>query len=161
MSSLVTLDEARSHCKAYPADDAMLQIYLDAAELEAARLANRNIYPTQDALTTALGTISAAMVTAHATYAAAIAAADALDDENDQDFATAVAEANLRKAQVLNSNILDGIVVDANIKVAILFICAHNFANREEVVTGAGANATVVPMGAQRIMSHYRATGDL
>lgn len=53
--ALVDLALARQHCRAEPDDDAVLTIYLGAAEQHARAFLNRAVYETQKALDDALG----------------------------------------------------------------------------------------------------------
>lgn len=41
---LITIDQARQHCRADSADDALLQLYADAAELVAQDFLNRRVF---------------------------------------------------------------------------------------------------------------------
>lgn len=159
--SIVSVDQARAHCKADAADDTLLGVYLASAVKQCAHLANRNIYETPELLATAKAGVTAAMTAANAAYEAAVLAADDIESDLDKAFAYDAAERALMQAQVDASNVLDGIVADDNIRSAILLIVGHLYRNREEVITGQGATTGQLPMGAERIMSHYRVVGPL
>lgn len=107
--ALVKLATARQHCKADSADDAVLQVYLNAAEQHARAFLNRAVYETQDAL-----------------------------DEAIENEAAGLAP----------------MVVNDAIRNAILLLCGHLYANREEVV--AGVSVSRVPMGARELLLPYR-----
>lgn len=51
---LVTIEQARAHCHAFAHDDAMLQVYVDAAEQAAQDFLNRRVYPDADSLAVAV-----------------------------------------------------------------------------------------------------------
>jgi hypothetical protein len=51
---LVTIEQARQHCRADSSDDSLLEIYVDAAELAAQDFLNRRVYPEEDALAAAV-----------------------------------------------------------------------------------------------------------
>lgn len=159
--NLITLAQARAHCRADAADDAELTLCVNAAEKACAHMANRNLYATQGDLTAALGTISASMVAANAAYAAAVLAADAMSIAADRLVAKGIAESNLRAATAANSAILSGMVATDDVIAAVLLTTAHFYRNREEVMTGSGAAAVQLPMGAQAIMQMNRVLGPL
>jgi hypothetical protein len=154
-----TLAVARQHCKADSADDTVLQIYLDAAIAEAARHCNRNIYADKTTLDTEVAGVAAAMVTANAAYATALADADAITIAADKQVAIELAYNDLQKAQVANYAISQGIVATNDINAAILLIVGHLYRSREEVVTGQGAAAVQLPLGAGSILDRYRLVG--
>lgn len=106
---LVELDIARQHCKADSDDDAVLQVYLGAAEQHARTFLNRAVHETQSALDAALEMGSAGPAP---------------------------------------------IVVNDAIRSAILLLCGHWYAHREDVVTG--TIAPKVPMGAHELLLPYR-----
>ena len=54
MTELVTIEQARSHVHAFPHDDAMLDLYIGAAEQAAQDFLNRRVYPDPDALAAAV-----------------------------------------------------------------------------------------------------------
>lgn len=155
---LVTIGQARLQCKSDSADDAMLTTYVNAAEKAVVKLANRNIYATQNALDTALSGISAAMVIASAAYRTAIAAAAALPILNDQAFAKQKAESAWLDARVNATRTINGIVADELIIAAVLLVAGDYYKNREDT---ADKQMFALPSGAERIMSHYRVIGDI
>lgn len=52
--NLVDLDTARAHVRADPADDALLALYVGAAEEQVEAFLNRRVYPDADALADAV-----------------------------------------------------------------------------------------------------------
>lgn len=107
--SLVDLSLARQHCRAESEDDAVLTVYLSAAEQHTLAFLNRAVYPTEQELEAAV-------------------------DSGDAGPAP--------------------IVVNGAIRSAILLLCGHLYANREDVVTG--ASVTRIPMGARELLLPYR-----
>lgn len=159
MSSLVDMDVARLHCKADPADDTVLQRYLDAAEKICFKRMNRNVYVDQAALDAAVAAVPAQRVAANAAYEAAMTAAGALGTEADILDAETEAANVLRRTKVALSYASDGMVVEPDIVAAILLVTGHLYRNREEVLTGQGANAIVLPEGVERLLAPNRILG--
>ena len=79
--NLITLDEARDHCKAEGDDDDLLVVYCNAAESLCARLANRSLFVNTAALNAAVATVGTRMAAAYTAYDAAILSADTQDDD--------------------------------------------------------------------------------
>lgn len=152
---LITIGQARLHCKADEADDDMLTIYANAAEAACAKALNRNVYPDADALASARAGMQAAMVTANAAYETAMDAADEIDIAADKLVAEEIAMQNLVEAQCDYYRKRDGIVVTDDILAAILLTLGHLYRNREDVVTGQGAAAIELPMGARALLRPY------
>lgn len=162
---LITLAQARDHCKADGDDDDLITVYADAAEAACARLANRNLYATASELATAIGGVPAAMTTAYATYDADVAIANSQDDTRIQTMMLAQAQVSLDKATNNVDAIIHGLALDTipgdDIVCAVLMTTGHFYRNRENVITGQGAAAIEVPMSAQNIMSNNRWLGPL
>lgn len=157
---LITIAQARDHCKADGADDdAMLTVYADAAEAICARLANRSLFATQAELDAAVAGVAATMATAYANYDAAVEVANGQDDTRIQTMQLAQAQWALDKATVDAEAIIHGIVADADVIDAVLLTTGHLYRNRENVATGTGAAAVEVPMTAQNIMANRRWIG--
>lgn len=159
MSALVDIDTAMLHCKADSNEEAMVQRYLNAAEAAAMRYANRNIFADQGALDTAKNAVPAAMIAANAAYAVAMEAAGALGTPEDIADAEAAAAQTLRETKVALSYDKDGMVVTDDVVAAVLLLTGHLYRNREEVQTGPGANAVVLPQGARFLLDTYRILG--
>jgi hypothetical protein len=107
----VTIDQARAHCQASPADDTMLALYAGAAEQSAVDFLDRQVFVDQDTLD------------------AAVEAGTAGDDP---------------------------MVVNDAIRAAVLLVCAHLYANKEEVVAGSNVAAVALPFGAERLLWPHR-----
>lgn len=150
--NLITLAQARTHCRADASDDTALTLYANAAEKACAKHANRNLYADQDALDAALAGLYADRVAANAAYEAAILAADEIEIEEDKEYAIKLAENTLLKAQADAAMIEAGIVADDFIIGAVLFTTARFYRFREDAE---------LPQSAQSIMLMYRKVGDL
>lgn len=137
------------------ADDALVTIYIGAAERFAVEYMQRNIYADKTALDIAIAAAPAALSAAVNAYDTAIAAADAMPDGVAKEMATFSAEdayANAQKAARMTHR---GIVLDDNIRVAMLLTIAHLYQNREETVVG--VSVAPLPMGAKTFLDLYRA----
>lgn len=156
---LVTIDEARKHCKADGDDDDLITLYGNAAEAACARLANRNLYSTQAELTAARVASDAAMEAVYAAYDAAVLAAESATSAMHRIALTDDAKSDLDRALNARMGVVNGIVADDDVKAAVLLTLGHWYVNREEVVTGQGAAAVQLPMSASAIMSQYRWLG--
>lgn len=155
----VTIGEVRQHCKADSADDAMLTIYADAAEAAVVAFLNRNVYLDSGALATAIAAVDLSAV--HSAYEDAIEAADALDSELDKQYAIDKATITLHNAQLNASMTNDGMVINKDIKAAILLLAAHFNRNREAVTSGQGASAVEVPFTVESLLRFHRKIGPL
>lgn len=151
----VTLDDLRLHCRADGDDDAVLTKYGNAAEATAQMRANRKFYVDGTARTAALNGMPAAVSAAWATYDAAIAAADAMSDERAACFARESATSALNETLNAQDAIMHGIIITDDLKQAIYLIAADWYRNREETITGPGAQAVQIPTGAEAIIARY------
>lgn len=167
---LITLDEARDHCKAEGDDDGLLTTYCNAAEAACARLANRSLFATTAELNAAVASVNSRMAAAYTTYDAAIASAEAADDDRITAMMKSAAQSQLDAATTRCEADLHGLALDAAadaagmpgndaIKAAVLLLVAHYYATRPTVITGQGAAAVEVPQGTSDIMALYRWIG--
>ena len=153
--TFVTVDEAKLHLRADGTDeDALIGIYIAAAEQAAVKALDRGVYADGTALQTAMTAAPAALTTATAAYAAAVTAADAMTDTTEQTAALQVAETAYMRAQVAYRQVFDGIVVNDTIKSAVLLIVGHLYAHREDVV--AGVSVAKLPNGAEWLLAPYK-----
>lgn len=153
--TFVTVDEAKLHLRADGTDeDALIGIYIAAAEQAAVKALDRGVYADGTALQAAMTAAPAALTTATAAYAAAVTAADAMTDTTEQAAALQVAETAYMRAQVAYRQVFDGIVVNEAIKAAVLLTVGHLFANREDVVIGASVSA--LPHGADYLLQPFK-----
>ena len=82
--SFVTLAEAKLHLRVDGTDeDAMILLYISAAEQAAINALDRGVYADNTALQTAMTAAPAALTTATAAKEAAVAAAEALTDADE------------------------------------------------------------------------------
>ena len=153
--SFVTLPEARIHLRVDGTDeDALIGLYINAAEQAAVKAMDRGVYADGTALQTAITAAPAALTAATTAYTAAVTAADAMTDTTEQTAALQVAETAYMRAQVAYRQAFDGIVVNDTIKAAVLLTTAHLYANREDVV--AGVSVAQMPNGAEWLLQPYK-----
>jgi hypothetical protein len=153
--SIITLAVAKEHIRATgSAEDVTLQLYLNAAEQNAAEFLNRIVYADSGALATAKAAQPALLAAATTAYDAAIVAADLLDSDIEKDIATQKAEEDYAAVQNTAIQTYRGIVINDGIKAGILLTFGHLCENREDTVVG--APVARLPMGAQSVLMPYR-----
>lgn len=153
--SFVSLAEVKLHLRVDGTDeDALIGIYINAAEQAAIKAMDRGVYADDTALNAAKTAAPAALTDATSAYTAAVTAADAMGDATEQAAALQVAETAYMRAQVAYRQVFDGIVVNDQIKAAVLLTVGHLFANREDVVVGASVSA--LPHGADCLLQPYK-----
>ena len=153
--SFVTLAEARLHLRVDCYDeDALIWLYISAAEQAAINALDRGVYADSTALGTAKAAAPAELDAAIAAYEAAIAAAGLLTDTDAQAAAIQTAGNGLLRAKVAYRQAMDGMVVDDAIKAAVLLTVGHLYANREDVV--AGASVAALPNGADYLLQPFK-----
>lgn len=153
--TFVTLPEAKLHLRVDGIDeDAMIGVYIAAAEQSVVSLLDRGVYAGGTALGAAKASAPADLTAATAAYTAAIAAAQALTDATEQAAATQAAESAYLRAQVAYRQAMDGMVVNDTIKSAVLLIVGHLYAHREDVV--AGVSVAKLPNGAEWLLAPYK-----
>ena len=153
--SLVTLESAKLHLRVDSSDeDALIAVYITAAEQMAIALLDRGVYADGTALGVAKAAAPGELDTAIAACVSAIAAAEALADETAIAAAIQTAGNGLLRAQVAHRHAMDGMVVNEAIKAAVLLIVGHLFVNREDVV--AGVSVAQLPNGAEWLLAPYK-----
>ncbi len=153
--SFVSLAEAKLHLRVDGTDeDALIGLYINAAEQAAIKAMDRGVYADNTALQTAMTAAPAALTTATAAKEAAVAAAEALTDADEKAAALQAAENAYMGALVAYRQVFDGIVVNDQIKAAVLLTVGHLYANREDVVVGASVSA--LPNGADHLLRPYK-----
>lgn len=153
--SFVTLAEAKIHLRVDGTDeDALIGLYINAAEQAAVKALDRGVYADGTALQTAMTAAPAALTAATAAYTAAVAAAEAVTDTTEQTAALQVAEAAYMRALVAYRQVFDGIVVNDQIRAAVLLTVGHLYANREDAVVGASVSA--LPNGADYLLQPFK-----
>ena len=153
--SFVQLAEAKLHLRVDGADeDAMIGLYINAAEQAAVKAMDRGVYVDGTALGVARAAAPGELDAAIAACEAAVTAAELLSDADAQDAAIQTAENNLLRANVAYRQTMDGMVVNEAIRAAVLLIVGHLFANREDVV--AGVSVAQLPNGAEWLLQPYK-----
>ena len=151
----VTTSEAKLHLRVDSADeDALIGVYITAAEQMAIALLDRGVYADDTALGVAKAAAPGELDTAIAAYESAIAAAEALADETSKAASIQTAGNGLLRAKVAHRQAMDGMVVNEAIKAAVLLIVGHLYANREDVV--AGVSVAQMPNGAEWLLQPYK-----
>lgn len=153
--SFVTLAEAKQHLRVTePDEDALIGIYINAAEQSAVSLLDRGVYADNTALQAAMTAAPAALTAATAAKEAAVTAAEALTDADEKAAALQAAENAYLRALVAYRQVFDGIVVNDQIKAAVLLTVGSLYAQREDVVVGASVAA--LPNGADYLLQPYK-----
>lgn len=153
--SFVQLSEAKLHLRVDGTDeDALIGLYINAAEQAAIKAMDRGVYADGTALQTARTDAPAALTAATAEKDAAVVKAEAMTDANEKAAALQVAEAAYLRALVAYRQVFDGIVVNDQIKAAVLLTVGHLYSNREDSVVGASVAA--LPNGADYLLQPYK-----
>ena len=153
--SFVTLAEAKLHLRVDGTDeDALIGLYINAAEQSAVSLLDRGVYVDGTALGAAKAAAPGGLESASAAYDAAIEAAQAMTDDALQAAATQAAENAWLKACVTHRQTMDGMVVNDAIKAAVLLTVGHLYSNREDAVVGASVAA--LPNGADYLLQPHK-----
>lgn len=157
---LLTIEQARAHCRADANDDLLLTIYVNAAEAAVEGLANRKIFATPEERVAAIADLPTVMAEAYTAHIAALNAAASLPTTEDKELAVDIADAALNAAKSDKNRTLHSIVVNDDILSAVLLLTGHFYRNREENVTGQGEVAQPLVMGAENLMYRYRYVGE-
>lgn len=152
--SVIAIDLAMHHLLAEPEDQALVQAQLDAAEEAAIQFLNRRFYLDQVALDEARVSVSAALQLAKEANTAAIAAAEAEQDQTLRCRLLDHARQALADAYDKADAVAYGMVLNPAIQAACLLKLGHLFANREEVVTG--STAVELPLASQHLLMPFR-----
>lgn len=153
--SFVQLAEAKIHLRVDGTDeDALIGLYINAAEQAAVKAMDRGVYADGTALQTAMTAAPAALTAATVAKEAAVAAAEAMTDSTEKVAALQVAETAYMRALVAYRQSFDGIVVNDQIKAAVLLTVGSLYAQREDVVVGASVAA--LPNGADYLLQPFK-----
>ena len=153
--SFVQLAEAKIHLRVDGTDeDALIGVYIGAAEQSAIALLDRGVYADGTALGVAKAAAPGELDTAIAAYESAIAAAEALADETAIAAAIQAAGNGLLRAKVAYRQAMDGMVVNEAVKAAVLLIVGSLYAQREDVVVG--VSVAQLPNGAEWLLAPYK-----
>ena len=137
------------------ADDALITIYIGAAERFAAEYLQRNIYADQDALNAAISAAPGVFAAAADAWTASVAITDAMDAGPIKDMAMLAANEVFVKAAAASRMTHQGIVINDHIKAAMLLIVGHLYAQREDSVVG--VSVAELPMGSRYLLDLLRA----
>lgn len=150
---LVEIEQVRAHCRAEAEDDALLELYATGAEQAVQAFLNRRVFPSPEALADAVAAMPAEVAEAETAHADARAAAADLEGEA-RCVAEMAADAAWSNALTKARETAVGMVVNDDIRDAVLLITAHRYRNREAVITG--TIATPIPQGVTTILWPYR-----
>jgi len=151
----VTTSEAKLHLRVDSADeDALIGVYITAAEQMAVALLDRGVYADGTALGVAKAAAPGELDTAIAAYESAMAAAEALADETAKAASIQTAGNGLLRAKVAHRQAMDGMVVNEAIKAAVLLIVGSLYAQREDAVVGVSVEQ--LPNGAEWLLAPYK-----
>ena len=151
----VTTSEAKLHLRVDSADeDALIGVYITAAEQMAIALLDRGVYADGTALGVAKAAAPGELDTAIAAYESAIAAAEALPGETAIAAAIQTAGNGLLRAKVAHRHAMDGMVVNEAIKAAVLLIVGSLYTQREDAVVGVSVEQ--LPNGAEWLLAPYK-----
>lgn len=151
----VTTSEAKLHLRVDSADeDALIGVYITAAEQMAVALLDRGVYADGTALGVAKAAAPGELDTAIAAYESAMAAAEALADETAKAASIQTAGNGLLRAKVAHRHAMDGMVVNEAIKAAVLLIVGSLYAQREDAVVGVSVEQ--LPNGAEWLLAPYK-----
>ena len=151
----VTTSEAKLHLRVDSADeDALIGVYITAAEQMAVALLDRGVYADGTALGVAKAAAPGELDTAIAAYESAMAAAEALADETAKAASIQTAGNGLLRAKVAHRQAMDGMVVNEAIKAAVLLIVGSLYTQREDVVVG--VSVAQLPNGAEWLLAPYK-----
>lgn len=152
---LIDLPTAKLHLRVDGSDeDALIGVYLAAAEGMAVEIMDRKLYADSTALDAAVAAAPAAFAAAVAAYGAAIDAALLLTDEDQAREAVRVAMLAYTRARIEARQTHDGIVINDIIKAAVLLTVGSLYAQREDVVVGASVAA--LPNGADYLLQPFK-----
>ena len=153
--SFVTLEEAKLHLRVDGTDeDSLIGLYINAAEQAAIKAMDRGVYADNTAVQTAMTAAPAALTAATAAKEAAVTAAEALTDADEKAAALQAAENAYTRALVAYRQVFDGIVVNDQIRAAVLLTVGHLYANREDVVVGVSVSA--LPAGVDCLLQPFK-----
>ena len=151
----VTTSEAKLHLRVDSADeDALIGVYITAAEQMAVALLDRGVYADGTAIGVAKAAAPGELDTAIAAYESAMAAAEALADETATAASIQTAGNGLLRAKVAHRQAMDGMVVNEAIKAAVLLIVGSLYAQREDAVVGVSVEQ--LPNGAEWLLAPYK-----
>ena len=155
--SVTTLAEAKLHLRVTDSvEDTLLQTWLNASERAASQWMGRYLYADSGALTTAKSSVQTDLTAATASYESAITAAEALTNEVEQEIAIRAAMDAYSAAQAKARMTHFGVVVDENIKSAVLVTLGALYVSRDEDASQAEVD---LPKTARFLLQPYKVYG--
>ena len=152
---LLTLTTAKQHLRVtHDSEDAIITLYLLAAEQAAVSYLDRKVYSDSASLIAAVAAAPAAFSAGRAAYITAIDAAMLVTDADEKAEAVRVADLAYSRVRIESRQVHDGIVLNEAISEAILLTLGSSFANREDVVVG--LSVAQLPVGAHLRLQLYR-----
>jgi len=152
---LLTLTTAKAHLRVtHDSEDALIGLYLLAAEQSAVSHLDRKVYADSAALAAAVAAAPAAFASAALAYITAFDAAMLLTGKELTE-ALRVADLAFRRTEIEVRQIHDGILMNEAIAAAVLLTLGTLFAAREDVVVG--LSVAQLPNGASMLLQPYRA----
>lgn len=155
----LTVDELSDHFRADGEDDGNLESYGESAEEIVVAALNRQIFKDDADRTAQLAGLAAARTAAKAAYDAAV---DAAADVEDDELKAAMLDDALQeydRQRIAFEATLNGRVINAGIKGAMLLMATHLWQNRGAVVAGQGAAGVELPLGVKYIVGKFRYWG--
>jgi hypothetical protein len=151
---LITPEQLRVHVVADAWQDPELLIKGNAAEEHAERYLNRALFNSEEAFEAAVTEIPTKAAAARTALSNATAAANATEDLEVRKLLQDNANHTYAEAWSALRRIATGMIVNDDIRSAILLHAGHLGANREGVVVG--ADAVEVPMATTALLRQYR-----
>lgn len=153
--TIITLATAKEHLRVDgAASDAEITLKLSAAESIAQHFLNRRVFATQPEFTAALASVQSGLQAASTVYDTALDAAMLIEDERVKTLAVNAAMQAYKTASQDAQSTYAGIVINDQIKAAMLLILGHLYENRQDVQ--ADGRVAELPMGAMHILQPYR-----
>lgn len=153
--SIIGIDVAKSHLRIDGnGDDSEIALKLAAAEQSAASYLNRNLYADQVAFDAAIQSMPAVYSAALAGHRAAIESARSVADFDERQMALLAANERFCMAKLESIRTHRGLVINYEVKAAVLLTLGHLWANREGVVVG--LSVTDLPQGSISLLRPHR-----
>lgn len=155
--SIITLEAAKAHLRVDGTDeDALIEVYLDAAEQSSIDYIERNLYETAGDLEDAIAAVPDAMAAATEAYEAAVTAAEAIEDDVERALALRRADRVYADAQTAAARTYDGLVMTQAIRSAVLLLVGHLYQNRSAVVDAGRAQVAEAPLAVRWLLDPHR-----
>jgi len=156
--SIIDLQTARKHCRVYATnEDALIQLYLDAAERSAAEYMNRFMYADATALAAAIVVAPTTLTDALASIKVSEDAASTLTDCTHRAIALDAVTGARADAFRAYAMTIRGLVMNEIMQAACLLACGDLFENRQDSVIAVGVTTAVeLPNGSKTLLHQFR-----